>query len=128
MRDALKNMVVDVVAQFVCQHRLNFLVLKLLEQRVRQDYPPRIAESHQGGVGLFALFTEFPFKHALHASARAPREFQQALRQGRILQRLDLEKNGKMRTGARLASRTKNPMKAMAHRIHQRSGQRRITA
>ena len=93
MRDALKDMAVDVVAQFVRQHRLNFVILKLLEQRIGQDNPARIAESHQRGVGLLAFFAEFPFKHALHPRARAPREFQQALRQGRILQRLNLKKD-----------------------------------
>ena len=92
-RDALKHMAVDVMAELVRQHRLHFLILKLCEQRIRQDDPARIAESHQGGVGLLALLAEFPFEHALHACARAPREFQQALRQRGILERLELEED-----------------------------------
>src|SRR5438270_13669683 len=81
------------MAEFVGQHRLNFLGSVVIKQSIREYDPPRTSQASEGGIRFLALFGEFPAVHSPRSRPRMFAEQNQASAQIFIIQRFELVKD-----------------------------------
>src|SRR2546423_14654282 len=92
-KSALKIVPVNLMAELVGKHRLNFLGSVVIKQSIREYDPPRTSQAGEGGIRFLALFGELPAVHSPHPRARMFAEQNQAPAQIFIFQRLELVKD-----------------------------------
>ena len=69
--DALQDVPMHVVSEFVREHGLDFISRIVVEQGVGQNDAARVAQSSQRRVRLFALLRKFPAINAAHPRSGA---------------------------------------------------------
>src|SRR5579871_7069410 len=62
--DALENVTMHMVAQFVRQHCFNLIRCVVIQKRVRQNNSPGTAKSGESSIGLLAFLRKPPAVHA----------------------------------------------------------------
>src|ERR1700685_1676391 len=93
--DALENVPVDVMAEFMRQYCLDLVRLEIIEKRICQDDAPRGAESGKSRIRLFALLRQLPAIDPANARTRVFTEQDQPAPQVFVLQGFEFVENGK---------------------------------
>src|SRR4249920_1144595 len=76
--DALQDMTVDLMAEFVGEYGFDLIGRVVVEQGVGQNDSSRAAQAGEGGIGLLALLRQFPAIDSADVSAGALAEHDQA--------------------------------------------------
>src|SRR5258708_13247416 len=69
-QNAFQNVAVDVMPEFVGEHRFDFLGCIIIQQSIGENDPPRAAQSGESGIRFFAFLRKLPAIDAAHARTR----------------------------------------------------------
>src|ERR1019366_162674 len=91
--NALQNVAVHVMPEFVREHSFDFVVRIVVQQGVGENDAPGRAEAGQRGVGLLAFLGKMPLINTSHARAGAFAQNDQAALEFLVLERFEFVKN-----------------------------------
>src|SRR5215467_5519492 len=100
--NALENVAMYMMAQFVRQHRFNLIGCVVIQKRVRQNNSPSAAKSGESRIRLLAFLRKPPAVHAANPRAGVFAENHQSPAQFFILKRLEFIKDRKQHNRGQL--------------------------
>src|SRR5580700_7166271 len=83
----------NMVTEFMREDGFDFFRSVVVQQRVRENDPPRAAEPGESGICLLALLRKFPPVYSAHSRARPLPQLYQPAPKVFIVQRLELVEN-----------------------------------
>ena len=113
----------DMMTQFMCQHGLDLIGGKLVDQCIPQHDTARVADARQRRVGSLRPLRHVELEHAFDFCVSAPRRVKQTVSKFPVLitERNIFIEQGHMRIGARFESRTVKINMPIAAQSHHRS-------